>query len=285
MRYASVTQLAPLIDSSYVLFQQYGNARLNEGRTQELSLSFSSNKLQSPNPSNYNFYININRTNNAIGDSSIYTDDGKVRRYLVNVNNVRSGTFTANMRKGVKLGKVMYTIEPSASVNLNSTPAFVNNVNSELKSQSYAGTLSIGYELQSKFILRVTESLTASKSQQNFRNTNSEALNNSLRLLATWYINKSFTLYSDVDRNTNTNSGTQGVRFTNWSMSANYRFLKGKNAEIRLAAYDILHQNKGITNTTAQNFITTNTTNVMQQFFMCTIAYYPRMFGKHPTGK
>ncbi|MBV8251833.1 MAG: TonB-dependent receptor [Chitinophaga sp.] len=285
INYATINELAPLIDSSNVLYQQYGNAGLKESRAQELMFNYNMDKLNAGNPLDYFVYAKISRTNNAIGDSTIYTDDGKTRRYLVNVNNVRSAIFHAGTRRGFKFGKTLYTIEPSIDISLSSTPAFVNSVNSELKSQTYKGNLTLGYELQNKLSVQLSEGITTNYSQQDYRNTSSEVLNNSLRLLATWYINKAFTLYTDVDRNTNTSSGTEGVRFTNWSMSANYRFLKGKNAEVRLAAYDILRQNKGITNTTQQNFITTCTSNVMQQFFMCTIAYYPRMFGKHAMGK
>jgi len=47
---------------------------------------------------------------------------------------------------------------------------------------------------------------------------------------------------------------------------------------------DILRQNKNITIGSGNNTITTTVTNGLQQFYMLTIAYYPRKFGQTKGG-
>lgn len=79
--------------------------------------------------------------------------------------------------------------------------------------------------------------------------------------------------------NTKSSGQTDNVYFTLWNADIGYRFLKGSEAEIKLSALDILHQNKGISNSVYNNTVTSTTNNVLQQYFMLTLAYYPRKFG------
>jgi hypothetical protein len=79
--------------------------------------------------------------------------------------------------------------------------------------------------------------------------------------------------------NSKSSAATDNVYYTIWNADVGYRFLKGAEAEIKLSALDILHQNKSISNYVYNNTITTSTANVLQQYFMLTLAYYPRKFG------
>jgi hypothetical protein len=64
-----------------------------------------------------------------------------------------------------------------------------------------------------------------------------------------------------------------------------YRFLKGNNAEIKFAALDLLRQNTSVINYGDANSFTIGTQNVLKQYFMTTISYYPRQFGKKGKAK
>ena len=56
--------------------------------------------------------------------------------------------------------------------------------------------------------------------------------------------------------------------------------MKGNQAEVKLSALDILNQNRSILNITNRNIQTFGFNNVLRQYFMLSIAYYPRKFGK-----
>jgi hypothetical protein len=75
-------------------------------------------------------------------------------------------------------------------------------------------------------------------------------------------------------------NGIQKQVFTIWNASANYRLFKGNTTEIKFSALDLLHQNTGLINYGFNNSITQGTVNVLQQYFMVTLAYFPRKFGK-----
>jgi hypothetical protein len=65
-----------------------------------------------------------------------------------------------------------------------------------------------------------------------------------------------------------------------WNASAAYRFLPGRNAEMKFSAFDLLHQNTGSINSGSGNVFTIGRTNALQQYFMLTLSYFPRKFGK-----
>jgi hypothetical protein len=56
--------------------------------------------------------------------------------------------------------------------------------------------------------------------------------------------------------------------------------LPAHNLELRLSALDLLHQNKGFVVTGDKNMLSESRSNVLQQYFMLSVAFYPRKFGK-----
>lgn len=65
-----------------------------------------------------------------------------------------------------------------------------------------------------------------------------------------------------------------------WNAFASCRFLKNEQAELKFSAMDILKQFKNISNTADAYGTTTYITNGLQQYFLITLSYYPRKFGK-----
>ena len=70
------------------------------------------------------------------------------------------------------------------------------------------------------------------------------------------------------------------VKFTLWNANLTYRFLKGNRGEVKFSALDLLHQNKSIINYAGANSQTFGYANVLQQYYMLTLSYYPRKFGR-----
>ncbi|WP_341835120.1 hypothetical protein WJU16_19660 [Chitinophaga pollutisoli] len=73
------------------------------------------------------------------------------------------------------------------------------------------------------------------------------------------------------------------MNFTIWNAGAAYRFMKGKNLELSLSALDLLHQNTSIVNQANNNTLSQTRNNVLEQYFMFTVSWFPRKFG--PAGK
>ncbi|MEO9209766.1 MAG: hypothetical protein ABI208_01635, partial [Ginsengibacter sp.] len=91
---------------------------------------------------------------------------------------------------------------------------------------------------------------------------------------------KKLTISSNAVYAKNTYNGAQKTTFTIWNASALYRLFKGNTAEIKFSALDMLHQNTGLINYGVNNSITQGTVNALQQYFMVTLSWFPRKFGK-----
>ena len=67
--------------------------------------------------------------------------------------------------------------------------------------------------------------------------------------------------------------------FSIWNTNVSYRLLPANNLEVSFSAFDLLRQNKGVINRGISNMLTTGTVNMLQQYYMVKLAFYPRKFG------
>lgn len=65
---------------------------------------------------------------------------------------------------------------------------------------------------------------------------------------------------------------------TMWSAAANVLLFKKQQAMLRLAVYDILKQNAGVSRTITQTYIEDRQTQVLQQYFLLSFIYNFRKF-------
>lgn len=75
-------------------------------------------------------------------------------------------------------------------------------------------------------------------------------------------------------------SGTYKDDIFIWNTNTTYRLLKGNNLELKLAAYDLLRENKGLYFTNGVTEFATGYTNILTQYYMFSVSYFPRQFGK-----
>jgi hypothetical protein len=116
--------------------------------------------------------------------------------------------------------------------------------------------------------------------QRGFNNNRFKSNSRYTRAIATLQFPRNLVWSSNITYNRNVADGTDAINFSIWNASLTYRFLKGNQGEVKFSALDLLRQNKGITNNVSGNVQNFGYTNVLQQYFMCTLAYYPRKFGK-----
>jgi hypothetical protein len=64
-----------------------------------------------------------------------------------------------------------------------------------------------------------------------------------------------------------------------WSAAVNWQLFNKQQATIRLAVYDILKQNIGVSRSINQTYIEDRQTQVLQQYFLLSFIYNLRRFG------
>ncbi|HKG08754.1 MAG TPA: outer membrane beta-barrel protein, partial [Pedobacter sp.] len=281
----NINQLAPLTDSTNLYYLQRGNINLKEGVQRELSFSFSSNDQRSKNTLNYYLSLNAGLIANNIVDSLQIDEQNRRTVYLVNANGHKYITGYGNIRKAYKLKSSELQLSLSSNFNANKNPGYTNSIFTFSTNLNTNTNANINYTYKSYLAIALGQSYNTSHSKQEAFNTEYSGKNMGTTLSSSYNVTKRFTLNSNVTFNKNSSSTADDINFTIWNASAVYRFLKGNNAEFKFSALDLLHQNTSVINYGNSNSFTTGTQNVLKQYFMTTISYYPRQFGKKNKAK
>ncbi|MBB2145217.1 outer membrane beta-barrel protein [Pedobacter sp. LMG 31464] len=276
----TVNQLAPLTDSTNLYNLQRGNINLVEAKTKSLNLNLYRYDMRNKNTLNFNANASIGLIEDAIIDSSFIDARNRRNNYLANANGSKYARLYGDIRKSLKFKSAELKFGYTTNFNINRTPNYLNGVFNFSTNTSTENKISTNFTFKDKFALEGTQSIATSSSKQQTLNTTYKNTTLTSGLSANYNFTKKFSLNSNISFNNNNPSVGETINFTIWNAEANYRFTKGNNAEIKLSALDLLKQNRAIFNYAGTNTFTTSTRNVLQQYFMVTLSYYPRKFGK-----
>jgi hypothetical protein len=281
----NINQLAPLTDSTNLYYLQRGNINLKEGVQRELSFSFSSNDQRSKNTLNYYMNVSAGLIANNIVDSLLIDEQNRRTVYLVNASGHKYINGYGNVRKAYKLRSSELQLSLNVNFNANRNPGYTNNIFTFSTNLNTYNNVNINYTYKSYLAVALGQSYNTSHSKQEAFNTEYSGTNMGTTLSSSYNVTKRFTLNSNVTFNKNSSSTADDINFTIWNASAVYRFLKGNNMEFKLSALDLLRQNNSVINYGNSNSFTIGTQNVLKQYFMTTLSYYPRQFGKKSKAK
>jgi Outer membrane protein beta-barrel family len=279
--YPSMQQLVPLVDSSDLYNIQTGNPQLQPADKQELSFTMNHSSKQAKQPFDYTIRLNAGIIHHYFAAASNTDSLGRSVYYLVNANSEKHTGGSVNVRKAFKRAANQLEINISGSANISRAPNLVNqvwHVSNILNGQqqlgiayTYGNLLSVNVSTQWIYYRSRPASLHQQAISGHTQSTVlSAGINGSSRL--------SLSSHLSYNRNTGTNSRT--TDFVLWNAHIFYRLGKMKSYEVKLSALDLLHQNKGIYYSGSNNVFTYSRVNVQQQYFMLTVAWFPRRFGK-----
>ncbi|TWF33936.1 outer membrane beta-barrel protein [Chitinophaga polysaccharea] len=285
-RYPTVDQLYPIVDSSNQYYILQGNFRLKEATDRKLSFKVKHISKKTKNTFNYNFDITAGVITNNLSDSSITDNLGRSAHYTVNVGNNRYLNISATINKAFKFGRNQLQLQFSPTLSLGRVPNYINNTINFSNNFFNSNSLSLNYTLSDWWAINLQESLSLYRSKQNGA-TDNEFKNSihSTSLSSSINFTRRLGIGSNIAYNYATSTGSAPATFTIWNANATYRLLPGNNLELKMAALDLLHQNASIINIGSNNTLTRGTTNVLQQYFMLTVSYFPRQFGKRGKSK
>lgn len=283
-QYPISSQLVPLVDSANQYYIQYGNVDVKPADKKELSFNFSHYTIDRHNDFNYNIGVDIGMINNSFADSSITDQQGRSRHYLVNADGNRYLNGRANVSKSFKLKNHQLQISVNAFLQMNRTPNSIGGIWNTSNNRISNSQLQLYYSFKDIFSAILVQRFAWYHSKQDGINANElHNRTNETSFSASANCTKRLSLSSNINFNQNKASQSAAINFTIWNAYASYRFMKGNNLELKLSAMDLLHQNTSIVNYGSVNVIRYGTTSVLQQYFMTTVVWYPRKFGKKNT--
>lgn len=270
----SIRDLQPIVDNSNPLYIREGNPNLIPQSSHSVNGGF-----HYFNPASFtqlfgNIYYTYN-VNQIVYNQQV--DENLITRSRP-VNITGGSNVGAYANVGFPIIKTKSTLGFNGSANFSKNLIYVNDILNQTNSNGYRFGTNLSLTPSDKFtfyananwnIIDTRYSVNSSQDQIILNNSYGAEMN--VKFPAEVYFSSRFNL------NTYTNDRFGFDRkqpILNLSM---YKImLKSKKGEIRLSAYDVFNQNKGIRQYASQNFVTTEQVSTLARYFMLSFTYNMR---------
>jgi hypothetical protein len=176
-------------------------------------------------------------------------------------------------------------LNSNASATFSRTPGMLNGKMNFAESPSYSAGIGISSNISKAvdFSLNYIASYTSVKNSLT-SNQNSSFMNQVIGAKLNLVFLESIVLNGDFSQNL-FNGLSQGINtnFALVNLGLGYKFLKGKQAELRATVFDLLNQNTNVSRSITETFTEDSRSNNLRQYYMLTFTYTLRVF--KPTEK
>ena len=285
--YASAEQLTALRDSASLYGYRVGNPRVRPSRSDEINLRYYySNQFRSAWINTGQLNVRAGKVKDVITDSIFYDTNWRLVGQSVNLDKSWFLQANGSIHKGIRFGNNELMLETHYYLSLLRQPRYLSHVLQRLQSASNHVRMTVTYTLQDKVVFQAAGSVYSYGSRNN---GTAEAPLHSTQWKTVFSTGANFLKYfnasSQLSYNVNTSSFSERMDYNIWNASLSCRFPANRKMEVRISALDILHQNTGVINRSGINYLSVGTVNMLQQYYMLTLAYYPRYFGKRKVSR
>jgi len=287
----TIDQLQNVIDNSNPLSLTSGNPDLEQqynhrifGRFNSVNTKYSSNffvMLSGELYSNYITNSSLIAENDTIVDG-IALSRGSQYRKPVNLD----GTWNTRtvVSYGIPIPKLKINVNANLGAGYSETPGLINNeINRSQVTNTNAG-LTIASNISDKIDFTVNYAYNYNQvvnTRQSSGNNNYMVHNLSARF--NWIIKERLVFNTNYSMSSyaGLSSGYNQV-IALWNGGVGYKLLKNKQLEARISVFDILNNNNSITRNVTETYVEDVESNVLNRYFMFTLTYSLRNFGKAP---
>jgi hypothetical protein len=277
--YPSIERLYTIVDDINAYDIRFGNPNLKNTINHSVSMNanFNTERKNSLYSINGRISGRYGLSLDPVTDSTINDPSGKRRYYYTNAD--RSSNYSLNLNFNIsrKLNKNNIQLMYNGDYRTGEQPNFIDGYSNISETNSLSNSFTLQFSLRSLVVLTATQSFQQNSTRQTAEGLSSFKNNGQTSKLGI-VVNatKKFSFSSTADRIGNSNVKTPIVL---WNAFANYRFMNNQ-AELKFSAMDILKKYQNFSNSVNAYGTTTRITNGLQQYFMLTLSYYPRKFGK-----
>ncbi|RYF91911.1 MAG: hypothetical protein EOO03_00185 [Chitinophagaceae bacterium] len=278
--YPGIDQLYTITDSLNVYSVRFGNPGLKNTRIDNANFNFSINKRKPKAKYEIGASVSgsMNFKTNPIADSVINDISGKRLMYYVNADDGvdYNLNYSANISRKIKKSSIQLQYSGNMGNSRNSN--FIDGIESVNRNNNISHNINLQFSLRTLLILKLSEVISTYSSNQSGSGLASYKVNSaSTQFGATLNVSKNFSFNTTVSTTDNSNVADKIIL---WHAFSSYRFLKGKEGELKFSAFDLLKKFQNINVNTNIDGTSTTVTNGLQQYFLLTFSYYPRKFGK-----
>lgn len=272
----SIQQLQPVPDNSNPLYVNLGNPDLLPSFYHNVNLQIRESKGNS-----YWFAgLTYNTTQNQIIYQTWFDDVGKQFSQPVNVNGNFGSSGNLQFSQTFKKRDVMLRMNLGANGYYNRNNTFTNKVG--VTSNSISLSQSIGLNFTYKQLLSIMPSFNIRYNKTHYSSETMQDVDFNFKTFsvsAFWNYPKWLILENNLAYSYNSQIAPGfNKSVTMWSAAVNCLMFKKQQGILRLAVYDILRQNVGVSRSITQTYIEDRQTQVLQQYFLLSFIYNLRKF-------
>ena len=284
----SISQLQNVINNSNPLHLSTGNPDLKQNFQNNITLRYSSANTEKSRSffalvsSTYTESYIVNNTFIASEDTlispGIILAKGSQLSKPINMD----GYF--NVRSFINYSLPVAKMKSNLNLNLGGTytktPGMINDELNYANSYNVGVGFTLSSNISEKFDFTVSSNTTYNTISNTLQaNLNSDYYNQNSKLkfqLMPW---KGLVLQTDLNHQYNGGlSKKYNQNYLLWNAAIGYKFLKNKQAELRLSIFDIMKQNNSISRNTNETYYEDVQINVLQQYLLFTFTYNIKYF-------
>jgi hypothetical protein len=279
LEYPSIDLLYTIVDDINQYDIRIGNPGLRNtvNHLVYFNLSYNSENSKSLYTINGDFDARYNYSVNPISDSILNDYSGKRMYYYINADRRNSINLSCNFNIARRIGKSNFQLNYRGQFRTEKLPNYIDSRYNSSETENITNQLKFQFSLRSLLIVNLDQTLQRYKSEQTADGLSSFRNSNSLTRLGV-VINCTPSLsFSSSFENIDNSNLNKSIGL--WNAFSTYRFMK-QQCELKFSAMDILKQYRNISNYVSPVGTTTTITNGLQRYFLLTLSYYPRKFGK-----
>jgi hypothetical protein len=272
----SIQQLQPVPDNSNPLYVQLGNPDLRPSFFHNVNLQVRESKGNS-----YWFTgLSFNATQNQIITQTWFDDVGKQFSQPVNVNGNYGMSGNLQYSRSWKKRDVVLRMNLGSNGYFNRNKTFSNTAPVTANAHSISQSIGLNFMYKQQLSIMPTFNIRYNKTHYSTESIQDASFNTkTLSVSAFWNKPKWLILENNLQYSYNSQIAPGfNKSVTMWSAAANCLLFKKQQAMLRLAVYDILKQNAGVSRTITQTYIEDRQTQVLQQYFLLSFIYNLRKF-------
>jgi len=279
----SITQLENTIDNSNPLLLTAGNPDLKQYYTHTLTARYISTNMETMQ----SFFVLLSgsMTEDYIGNSLLLAQQDTIleggvvlkqgSQFSRPINLGIQRTLRALATYSIPVKWIESNLNLNSGVSLNSTPSVVNYATNT----AVTSTLTEGFGISSNISTDLDFTVSYNANFNNVKNTIQESMDNryfshvaSLRF--NWTFWEGFTIRTDARNQLYTRTQTGfNQNYTLWNVTFGKKFLEGNRGEISVQVFDVLNQNKNVSQTVTDTYLQEQQTRNLNRYFLLTFSY------------
>jgi uncharacterized membrane protein YgcG len=289
--FPSVTQLQDVVNNSNELRKSMGNPDLKQSYTHFLSGRYTFTNTQKGQVFFANIFLQAQQDyissavyTATLGDSVIAPGNilkrGAQLTKPVNLDGYKSFRSFFTFSQPVKF--IKSNINLSTGFSYSKLPALINNVTSMTDNYTFTTGVVVASNISEFVDFNLSYNANFNTAKSNAQNgTTTRYINQAAGLQMNLLSKSGWFLQNDINNQTYSGLGDGfNQSFWLWNAGIGKKFLKKKEAELKLTVFDLLKQNQSISREVTSTYITDSQSKVLQQYFMLTFTYSLKNFGK-----